>query len=181
LAAALQTLRRLEEAGYQRDLDRFVAWGLYEQHALALRARHGAPHAELRNRLDVLAERYRDQHGCAWSEIWLASLLAKADFAFEHTRDASCVAQIEDADLACRALGRQLLSVRLSFMRATAILRSGEQGAVHQEHCPRAEPLVRHGEVAPQKHLCKAEFGGSRARAGEGQGAGNYSVAGSQE
>jgi LuxR family maltose regulon positive regulatory protein len=122
----LQTLRRLEETGYQRDLDRLVAWSLYEQHALALRARHGAPHAELRNRLDVLAERYRDQHGCAWSEIWLASLLAKADFAFEHTRDASCVAQIEDADFACRALGRQLLSVRLSFMRVTAILRSGD-------------------------------------------------------
>jgi LuxR family transcriptional regulator, maltose regulon positive regulatory protein len=125
-ATALRTLRRLEEMGYQRDLDRLVAWSLYEQHALALRARHGASPAELRNRLDGLAERYRDQPGCAWSEIRLASLLARADFAFEHTSDASCVAQIEAADIACRALGRQLLSVRLSFMRAVTILRCGD-------------------------------------------------------
>jgi LuxR family maltose regulon positive regulatory protein len=125
-AAALRTLRRLEEMGYQRDLDRLVAWSLYEQHALALRARHGAPPAELRSRLDVLAERYRDQHGCARSEIWLASSLARADFGFEHTSDASCVVQIEAAEAECRALGRQLLSVRLSFMRAMAILRSGD-------------------------------------------------------
>jgi LuxR family maltose regulon positive regulatory protein len=111
--------------GYQGDLDRLVAWSLYEQHALALRARHGTPPAELRNRLEGLAERYRDQPGCAWSEIRLASLLARADLAFEHTSE-SCVAQIEAADIACRALGRQLLSVRLSFMRAVISLRSGD-------------------------------------------------------
>jgi LuxR family maltose regulon positive regulatory protein len=123
---ALRTLRGLEQIGYQRKLDRLIAWSLYEQHALGLRVRQGISAAEIRNRLDALAYAYRDEHACAWSEIRLASLLARADSALAAALDGACIAPIEAARMECRAMGRQLLAVRLSFMLAIAVLRQGD-------------------------------------------------------
>jgi len=128
-STALRTLRRLEEIGYQRKLDRLLAWSLYEQHALALRARQGLSPGEIRNRLEALADRYRDRRDCAWSEIRLASVLARADAEFETTHDGTCMEAVAAAEIECRALGRELLSVRLSFMRAIAMFRTGDTAA----------------------------------------------------
>ncbi len=128
---ARQTLQRLEEFGIRQNLDRLVAWSLYDQIRLALNSGDTALLPELSRRLDFLAELHRDQRACAWSEIGLAALLAKADQTFA---DRACTSMdaIETADIAARANRRQLFITRLGFMRAVIMLRKGERDAALQ-------------------------------------------------
>ncbi|WP_162932373.1 LuxR C-terminal-related transcriptional regulator [Solimonas sp. K1W22B-7] len=122
--AAHDTLVRLEESGYQRRLDRVIAWSLAEQVTLALSTAQNAPIRDLLGQLDRLAARYQDARNCAWSEIGLAALMAHATVAFANEKGTACLAAIEAAEEAARLNRRLLLTTRLGLMRAIALLRA---------------------------------------------------------
>ena len=124
--AARQTLLRLEEIGYQKRLDRIVAWSLQEQVALSLRTAQNASVRDLLAQLDGLAARHRHEVHCARSEIELAALLAHAMVAFEQGDESAALAAIAAADRSARANRRSLLVTRLGLMRAVVLLRSGQ-------------------------------------------------------
>jgi LuxR family maltose regulon positive regulatory protein len=132
IPAAVRTLLRLEEFGHREGLDRLVAWSLHDQIVIAIRTHEHVSLHELVARLERCADRYRLRHDCVWSEISLASLLARAEVAFAETGDASCVPFIDAADEASAANGRQLLSTRLGFMRAIALLRENNADSLPQ-------------------------------------------------
>lgn len=125
VAAAQKSLLRLEEFGYRENLDRLIAWSLYEQILLALRAGNNISLPELMQRLECLADRYREQHDCAWSEIPLAAALAQADIACSYGGTVDCLSHIDAAEVLARRSGRGLLTVRLGWMRAIVALRLG--------------------------------------------------------
>jgi LuxR family maltose regulon positive regulatory protein len=127
--AALKTLQRLEEFGYREGLDRLVAWSLYEQLLMALRARRKVSLQQLLQRLLQLAGHYRDRHDCVCAEIPLAAALAQAEIAFDEQGAvrAASLAPIEAAAALARANGRTLLSTRLGLMRAILLLQAGER------------------------------------------------------
>lgn len=122
---ARETLLRLEEIGYQKRLDRIVAWSLYEQLVLTLRESQDTPINDLLTQLERLGEQYRDAQHCAWSEIRLAALMARAMAAFTSQDFDSCLAAIEKADATARENRRLLQSTQLGFMRAITLLKSG--------------------------------------------------------
>ncbi|NGY03305.1 LuxR C-terminal-related transcriptional regulator [Solimonas terrae] len=124
--AAAKTLQRLEDFGYQEGADRLVAWSLYEQIRMALRAQRSLSVRELLQRLDLLAQRYEGKQNCAWAEIPLAALLARADIAFDESDDAVCLALLDQGDKAAAINGRHQLAARLGFMRAIILLRGGD-------------------------------------------------------
>ena len=126
---AQATLQRLEEIGYQKRLDRIVAWSLYEQIVLALRESRNAPINDFLTQLDRLGEQYRDAHHCAWSEIRLAALMARAMAAFATQSPEACLIAIENADRCAQENRRLLQSTQLGFMRAITSLK---RGAVEQ-------------------------------------------------
>ena len=76
-------------------------------------------------RLECLADRYREQHDCAWSEIPLAAALAQADIACSYGGTVDCLSHIDAAEVLARRSGRGLLTVRLGWMRAIVALRLG--------------------------------------------------------
>ncbi|MFM0640533.1 LuxR C-terminal-related transcriptional regulator [Paraburkholderia metrosideri] len=122
-SSALQTLRRLEELGNLGGRDRLIAWSLCEQVRLALAMGQHPTAFDLQCKLEQLAQRYREYTYCAWGEITLAALLAKADLALAQSHVELCLDQIALAELFCHTHGRELLEVRLGFMRAIALLR----------------------------------------------------------
>ena len=122
---ARETLLRLEEIGYQKRLDRIVAWSLYEQIVLAIRQSGNAPINDLLTQLDRLGEQYRDVRNCAWSEIRMAALMARAMVAFASQDSESGLAAIEKAEVSARENRRLLQSTQLGFMRAITLLNSG--------------------------------------------------------
>jgi len=130
-AAAQKTLLRLEEFGYRENLDRLVVWSLYEQLLLALRAGRDVARRELMQRLEQLADRYRERRDCAWSEIPLAATLAQAEIAAcEVDADAAaCLSRLDAAAAAARSHGRGLLFTRLGLMRAIALLHQGDEAS----------------------------------------------------
>lgn len=132
IAAARQTLLRLEETGYRMRLDRIVAWSIHEQVLLGLAAREVSALPEQLRRLDELAQKYRAHKDCAWSEIPLAALMARAEHAAHLGEAAPALAAIEAASLAAEANRRQVLGVRMALLRALVLLRSGEREAALQ-------------------------------------------------
>ncbi|AXQ28573.1 hypothetical protein D0B54_07695 [Solimonas sp. K1W22B-7] len=125
---ARETMLRLEELGYQRRLDRIVAWSLWEQLALSLRTDQKVPARDLLARLERLGERYRDARGCAWSEIGMAVLLARVMVAFlQDPGNPACLAAIDAADAASQRNGRLLPSTSLGLLRAVVLLRNGRE------------------------------------------------------
>lgn len=120
--AARKTLKRLEEIGYRKNLDRLIAWSLYEQLQLFHHTVSAGAQQELLRRLQQLSARYRDQQNCVYSEIPLAALLAQAELAFAGSSDQACLSAIAAADLAARASQRLLLSTQLGLRRAIVLL-----------------------------------------------------------
>lgn len=122
---AQEILSRLEEIGYQKRLDRIVAWSLYEQIVLAIRGARNAPTNDLLKQLDRLGEQYRDAHHCAWSEIRLAALMARAVAAFHEQDPDTALSAIESAYQCAHENRRLLQSTQLGFMRAIVLLKRG--------------------------------------------------------
>jgi LuxR family maltose regulon positive regulatory protein len=123
---AQELLQQLEDIGLRQNLDRLVAWSLYEQLQLAIAAQHTGTVRELLHRLEHLAGRYESHHDCLWAGIGLAWRLGRADAALAGSLDAACLEQIDAASVAARSNRRELLCTRLRFMRAAACLRGGQ-------------------------------------------------------
>jgi LuxR family maltose regulon positive regulatory protein len=138
-AVALRTLQRLEEIGYRLGLDRLVAWSLYDQAGLAIEMQEGAALRDLMGRLNTLAMRYQGHSDCVWSEIPLAALIARADVAFAQAEPGLVLQALAAAESAAASSGRQLLLLKLGFMRSITTLRQGQA----TEALPAARALVR--------------------------------------
>ncbi|PTU31871.1 LuxR C-terminal-related transcriptional regulator [Stenotrophobium rhamnosiphilum] len=122
---AQETLLRLEEIGYQKRLDRIVAWSLYDQILLAIREARTASINDLLTQLDRLGEKYRDARNCAWSEIRMAAVIARAMTAFSSQDSTAALAAIDAAARITQENRRLLQSTKLGFMRAITLLKSG--------------------------------------------------------
>jgi LuxR family maltose regulon positive regulatory protein len=122
MAGAQKTLQALEEIGYRKNLDRLIAWSLYEQLRLSKQSAIGSSQAELLRRLQQLAQRYADQDNTVRSEIPLAALLAKAEDAFVNAPGEDCLLAIDTADSAAKTNHRQLISTQLGLLRAIVLL-----------------------------------------------------------
>jgi LuxR family maltose regulon positive regulatory protein len=126
--AAFQTLRRLEEIGIQRRLDRLVAWSLHDQFILSMRSQHPTSSDEILHRLAQLAARYAPHESCAWAQIPMIYALAAAENALYRRADAlECLQLIEAAEGLWRKISHHAILVRLGFMRCIANLAAGKQ------------------------------------------------------
>ncbi|MES2488250.1 MAG: LuxR C-terminal-related transcriptional regulator [Pseudomonadota bacterium] len=125
--AANETLKRIEEYGYRQQLDRVVAWSLYEQLRIALFAGNVAATTDLQRRMAALAVRYRDERHTSRGEIVFANLLARAIVAFDQLDDDACLTAIDIAADAARDHRRQLWIARLGMMRSLILLRSNQE------------------------------------------------------
>ncbi len=128
-----KTLEQLEEFGYRRKLDRVVAWSLQEQLAGAIHTRKYASVQDLLARLHGIGERHRDQVHCAWSEIGMSVLLAKAKAAFALDSDAACAQAIDAARELVSRNRRQFFMTQLGLMRSVVRLRQGEERLAVEE------------------------------------------------
>lgn len=125
--AASETLKRLEEYGYRQQLDRVVAWSLYEQLRVALYLGNVAEITDLQRRLATLSGRYRDEKHTLRGEIVFANLLARAIVDFYQAEGDECLAAIDIAASAARDHRRLLWIVRLNMMRSIVLLRINKE------------------------------------------------------
>jgi LuxR family maltose regulon positive regulatory protein len=137
-ATALQSLKRLEDAGYRMGLERLVAWSLHDQIRLALDKHEFALLRDLMPRLAAMAERHPHGNGVR-DEIRLAAALAHADASLAQSDDNSALLAISAAEAVAAASGRQLAQTRLALMRGIVLLRSGRNAEALQAV---AAPLI---------------------------------------
>ncbi|PTU31847.1 LuxR C-terminal-related transcriptional regulator [Stenotrophobium rhamnosiphilum] len=124
---ANETLKRIEEYGYRQQLDRVVAWSLYEQLRIALFVGNVAATVDLQRRMAGLAVRYRDEKHSSRGEVVFANLLARAIVAFDQAEADECLEAIDIAAAAARDHRRQLWIARLGMMRSLILLRSNKE------------------------------------------------------
>jgi ATP/maltotriose-dependent transcriptional regulator MalT len=124
---AAKTLSQLEEFGYRMKMDRIIAWTLQEQVTTALHRKQSAPVQDLLERLRHVGERHQGHADCAWSEIGMAVLLARAQAAFAADDAAAGIRSIEAAHESAQRNRRQLLTTQLGLMRAVLLLRAGQE------------------------------------------------------
>jgi LuxR family maltose regulon positive regulatory protein len=152
--AASETLQRLEEYGYRQQLDRVVAWSLYEQLRIALFLGNVAATTDLQRRLATLAARYGEEKHSSRAEIVFANLLARAIIAFDQTEGDACLEIIDVAAAAALDHRRQLWTARLGMMRSLVLLRAGRRAeAIASGH----ESVKLAGDLGMMRTL--AEFG----------------------
>lgn len=139
-ASALKTLQELEELGLRMELDRLVAWSLYEQLLLALETDRGHHAAELCRRLEHLAAPWQAERGSIRAEIPLAAALAAAEYTAASAAPEEALPVVDAAIQLARECPRRVAEVHANLLRVHLLERMGraQEAATLARDCLRA-------------------------------------------
>lgn len=139
-ASALKTLQELEEIGLRMELERLVAWSLYEQQLLAMEMKQDHHAEELGRRLEHLAEPWQAERDSIRAEIPLAAALAAAERAVASATPEEALPLVDAAIRLARECPRRVPEVHAILLRVHLMARMGQsqEAASLARECLRA-------------------------------------------